>query len=75
VDRLGRPPHMRGADSTAIGRCASRRTRTARGNRSDWWADGAAPELAPAHVRGRGDVWSERSPLDLGRVSSRDRIG
>ena len=45
-----------GTGPTTTGRCASRRTRTARGSRSGWWADGAAPELAPAHARGRGDV-------------------
>ena len=50
-----------GTGSTATGRCASRRTRTARGIRSDWWADGAAPELAPAHVRGRSSIPTGRS--------------
>ena len=41
---------------TTTGRCASRRTRTARGSRSGWWTDGAASELAPPRAGAAGDV-------------------
>ena len=72
VNRLGRPPHMRGrthtrpgrvvsralasayaeTDSTATGRCASRRTRTARGSRGRCqWFPGNGRD-APPRMRG-----------------------